>query len=108
MSEEIKLGWYQQNDEGGSRFRVVFIRDDGFCLPILYLGPELPPQGEWVDIDLAKTTLADLPLKARFRDYENQEWDEPNQLCAFESGDDYNFRCQDGTCWKYCQVWRPL
>ena len=128
MSEEIKLGWYQQNDKGGSRFRVVFIRDDGFYLPILghnekgysnsynrdhiknwtYLGPKLPPQSEWVDIDLTKVTLADLPIKARFSD-DGIEWIEqpltgfiydcPLRFFSGMEGDDF---------FEYCQVWRPL
>jgi len=122
----IKLGWYRSRDN--KLYRVVHVRDDGHQFPIVgyskngpsfshktdvvsyweYVGPELQPQGEWVDIDLSKVVLADLPIKARFRDCESHEWDEPNQLCAFEAGVDHKFRCQHCTGWKYCQIWRPL
>jgi hypothetical protein len=73
-----------------------------------YIGPELPPQGEWVDIDLEKVTLADLPIKARFRYDRSIEGSDACQLRSFKSADDWSFICQDGISWRYCQIWRPL
>ena len=126
MSKEIKLGWYISRKIVGSEhgevvyatMHEVVIRSQTGNLFVWsansirnnyqYIGPELPPQGEWVDIDLEKVALADLPIKARFRHDRSIEWSDPDQLCGFYSDDDWNFVCPDGMHWRYCQVWRPL
>ena len=126
MSKEIKPFGFYRLEANGPVLRVVYYNgsrrypylgfwengaSDWYALnDAEYLGPELPPQGEWVDIDLTKVTLADLPIKARFRDDEVNRWtDRDKQLTGFNSSNEEPpFHCNVNMEWNYCQVWRPL
>lgn len=119
-TDEIKLGWYRNKKVPNeiARFGLLDPDDDDNCLGYWhgtlepdwfyvpgweFIGEELPEPGEWVDPGDVKSS--ELPIRARFRDVNNDKW-EQGELTGFST---------KGPCfemnncpWMYqCQVWRP-
>ncbi len=129
-ADEIKLGWYQL--ESGERLelqyvlsgtdgtRLCCIMEDGSTrIPAMewfqkhlteYIGTTLPEPGEWVDPGEVK--LSELPMRARFRRADNQDWKEGQLIGGTYQMDPLSFFCitdSGSKMWfEICQVWRPL
>jgi hypothetical protein len=127
MSEEIKLGWYRSRIPSREQGEVVYaamkevvIRNQTGDLFIWsansirdnykYIGPELPPQGEWVDPGDVTIERLKAGIKARFWDDGGPPAEE-GVLVGFDASSGYPYlSCINGVTssqFSQCQVWSP-